>query len=116
MRLKGKKALVTAAAQGIGRSIAETFIIEGAEVVAVDLNLDLLSTLNEAKVIELDVTDRKALTKVIAGADFDILANCAGIVHNGTVLEATEEELDFAFSLNVVALFPISSSGHGITQ
>ena len=105
MRLKGKKALVTAAAQGIGRSIAETFIIEGAEVVAVDLNLDLLSTLNEAKVIELDVTDRKALTKVIAGADFDILANCAGIVHNGTVLEATEEELDFAFSLNVKSMY-----------
>ena len=60
---------------------------------------------NEAKVIELDVTDRKALTKVIAGADFDILANCAGIVHNGTVLEATEEELDFAFSLNVKSMY-----------
>ena len=105
MRLKGKKALVTAAAQGIGRSIAENFIIEGAEVVAVDLNLDLLSTLNDAKVIRLDVTDRKALTEVIAGADFDILANCAGIVHNGTVLEATEEELDFAFSLNVKSMY-----------
>ena len=105
MRLKGKKALVTAAAQGIGRSIAENFIIEGAEVVAVDLNLDLLSTLNDARVIRLDVTDRKALTEVIAGADFDILANCAGIVHNGTVLEATEEELDFAFSLNVKSMY-----------
>ena len=105
MRLKGKKALVTAAAQGIGRSIAETFIIEGAEVVAVDLNLELLSTLNEAKVMRVDVTDREALTDVIVDADFDVLANCAGIVHNGTVLEATEEELDFAFSLNVKSMY-----------
>lgn len=105
MRLKGKKALVTAAAQGIGRSIAETFIAEGAEVVAVDLNSELLSTLNGAEVMRVDVTDKKALTNVIVGADFDVLANCAGIVHNGTVLEATEEELDFAFNLNVKSMY-----------
>ncbi len=105
MRLKRKKALVTAAAQGIGRSIAETFISEGAEVVAVDLNSELLSTLDGAKVMRVDVTDRKSLANVITGADFEILVNCAGIVHSGTILEATEEELDFAFSLNVKSMY-----------
>ncbi|MDG2475078.1 MAG: SDR family oxidoreductase [Paracoccaceae bacterium] len=105
MRLRGKKALVTAAAQGIGRSISETFIAEGAEVIAVDLNLDLLSTLKGAEVMKIDVTNKQALTGVIERANFDILANCAGIVHHGTVLEATEEELDLAFNLNVKSMF-----------
>ena len=105
MRLEGKKVLVTAAAQGIGRSIAETFIFEGAEVVAVDLNLELLSTLDGAKAVRVDVTNKKELTDVIAGADFNILVNCAGVVHNGTILQATEEELDFAFGLNVKSMY-----------
>ena len=60
MRLKGKKAFITAAAQGIGRAISETFIAEGADVVAVDLNSDLLSSLAGAKVLKVDVTDKKA--------------------------------------------------------
>ena len=105
MRLKGKKALVTAAAQGIGRSIAETFIDEGAEVVAIDLNSELLSTLDGAKVMKVDVTDRNSLIDVIVGADFEILVNCAGIVHSGTILDATEQDLDFAFSLNVKSMY-----------
>ena len=105
MRLAGKKVLVTAAAQGIGRSIAETFLAEGAELVAVDLNLELLSTLEGAKAVQVDVTKQRELTDVIAGGDFNILVNCAGIVHNGTILDATEEELDFAFSLNVKSMY-----------
>ena len=105
MRLKGKKAFVTAAAQGIGRAISETFIAEGAEVVAVDLNSDLLSSLAGAKVMKVDVTDRKALSEAIQSEGFDVLVNCAGVVHSGTILEASEEELDFAYNLNVKSMF-----------
>ena len=105
MRLKGKKAFVTAAAQGIGRAISETFIVEGAEVVAVDLNSDLLSSLAGAKVMKVDVTDRKALSEAIQSEGFDVLVNCAGVVHSGTILEASEEELDFAYNLNVKSMF-----------
>ncbi len=105
MRLKGKKAFITAAAQGIGRAISETFIAEGGDVVAVDLNSDLLSTLAGARVIKVDVTDKKALSAAIQSMEFDVLVNCAGIVHSGTILEATEEELDFAYNLNVKSMF-----------
>ena len=105
MRLQGKKAFVTAAAQGIGRAISETFIAEGAQVVAVDLNSDLLSSLAGAKVMKVDVTDRKALSEAVQSEGFDVLVNCAGVVHSGTILEATEEELDFAYNLNVKSMF-----------
>jgi 2-keto-3-deoxy-L-fuconate dehydrogenase len=105
MKLQGKKAFVTAAAQGIGRAISETFIAEGAQVVAVDLNSDLLSSLAGAKVMKVDVTDRKALSEAIQSEGFDVLVNCAGVVHSGTILEATEEELDFAYNLNVKSMF-----------
>ena len=108
MRLEGKKAFITAAAQGIGRAISETFIAEGADVVAVDLNSDLLSSLAGARVLKVDVTDKKALSTAIQSMEFDVLVNCAGIVHSGTILEATEEELDFAYNLNVKSMF------HGI--
>ena len=105
MKLQGKKAFVTAAAQGIGRAISETFVAEGAEVVAVDLNSDLLSSLAGAKVMKVDVTDRKALSEAVQSEGFDVLVNCAGVVHSGTILEATEEELDFAYNLNVKSMF-----------
>jgi 2-keto-3-deoxy-L-fuconate dehydrogenase len=105
MKLQGKKAFVTAAVQGIGRAISETFIAEGAQVVAVDLNSDLLSSLAGAKVMKVDVTDRKALSEAIQSEGFDVLVNCAGVVHSGTILEATEEELDFAYNLNVKSMF-----------
>lgn len=105
MKLQGKKAFVTAAAQGIGRAISETFIAEGAQVVAVDLNSDLLSSLAGAKVMKVDVTDRKALSEAIQSEGFDVLVNCAGVVHSGTILEASEEELDFAYNLNVKSMF-----------
>ena len=104
MRLKGKTAFVTAAGQGIGRAIATGFAREGASVVATDLNGALLEGL-EAETFALDVTDKAALTEAIQGAAPDILANCAGYVHHGALLDCTEEEWEFAFTLNVRSQF-----------
>lgn len=105
MRLQGKKAFITAAGQGIGRAIAEHYAREGAIVTATDLKADLLNGLDVAKTMALDVTDKAALTAAIEEAAPDILVNCAGFVHGGTILEAKDDEFDFAFNLNVRAQF-----------
>ncbi len=105
LRLERKKVLVTAAAQGIGRAISEKFLEEGAHVTAIDINFDLLATLDGAKVFKVDVTNKEALTDIVKSENFDILVNCAGIVHSGTILEATDDELEFAFELNVKSMF-----------
>lgn len=105
MRLAGKRAFITAAGQGIGRAIAEAFIREGAEVSASDLDPELLRDLSGAETIPLDVRDKAALQQAIAKASPEILVNCAGFVHSGTILEATDEEFDFAFSLNLRSQF-----------
>ncbi|PRY86891.1 SDR family oxidoreductase [Donghicola tyrosinivorans] len=105
MRLQGKKAFITAAGQGIGRAIAEHYAREGAIVTATDLKADLLDGLDVAKTMALDVTDKAALTAAIEEAAPDILVNCAGFVHGGTILEAKDDEFDFAFNLNVRAQF-----------
>lgn len=108
-RLKGKVAVVTAAGQGIGRAIAEAFIAEGAKVIATDLDAGKLKGLKKAAVFALDVrkTDQvNALAKDIIrkfGAP-DILANCAGFVHQGSVLECSEDDWDFSFDLNVKSM------------
>jgi len=106
--LKGKTALVTAAAQGIGRATAEAFARAGAHVVATDINEAKLAELQGAARIDtrrLDVLNDKSATAVIAQIDrIDVLFNCAGFVHDGTVLDCTEEELDFAYDLNVKAM------------
>jgi len=104
MRLKGKRAFVTAAGQGIGRASAEAFIREGAEVVATDRNPDLLDGL-ACETQALDVTDDAALERAVVDAAPDILFNCAGFVHSGSILEATDEEWDFAHKLNVRPMF-----------
>ena len=105
-RLKGKIALVTAAGQGIGRGIAQAFLAEGAKVIATDLDLKKLKGLKKATLAKLDVrssADVQALVKDMSRkvGVIDVLVNCAGYVHHGSVLDATDDEWDFAFDLNV---------------
>lgn len=104
MRLTGKRAFVTAAGQGIGRAIAEAYAREGAEVTATDLRAELLDGLAGTS-FALDVLDKAALQAAIRTAAPDILVNCAGYVHAGTLLEATDDQFDFAINLNVRSQF-----------
>jgi 2-keto-3-deoxy-L-fuconate dehydrogenase len=108
-RLKGKIALVTAAGQGIGRAIAESFGVEGAIVIATDLAEDKLAGLNARQRCTLDVralSDIEALARQVGGefGGLDILVNCAGYVHHGTVLDCSERDWDFSFDLNVKSM------------
>jgi 2-keto-3-deoxy-L-fuconate dehydrogenase len=105
MRLNGKKALITAAGQGIGRAICKAYSSEGADVLATDINLNLLQELEGSAVCELDVTNKKKLQNCVVNFNPDILVNCAGIVHNGSITQATDEEFNLAFDLNVKAIF-----------
>lgn len=109
MRLKGKICVVTAAGQGIGAATARAFAREGAVVWATDLDeakLQPLAAVEGVKIRRLDVLDKFAiggLAKEIG--DADTLFNCAGFVHHGSVLDATDEQWDFAFNLNVRSVF-----------
>lgn len=105
--LTGKTALVTAAAQGIGRAAASALAKAGARVIATDINADALADLSRPgiEVKRLDVLDPEAIAACVAEAgNIDILFNCAGVVHGGTILEASDEDLDFAYALNVKAM------------
>jgi 2-keto-3-deoxy-L-fuconate dehydrogenase len=108
-RLQGKRALITAAAQGIGRASAEAFAREGADVIATDVNMEKLSELKGAPNISLQRLDvlNTAAVEALPGeiGAVDVLFNVAGFVHTGTILEATEEEWDFATALNVRSMF-----------
>ncbi|NOZ33039.1 MAG: SDR family oxidoreductase [Alphaproteobacteria bacterium] len=104
--LTGKRAVVTAAAQGIGRATAEVFLEAGAEVIACDINETTLASLSGATCITLDVTDQTSVEKFIGETGgIDILFNGAGYVHDGTILECSEDEWDFSFSLNVKSMY-----------
>ena len=106
MRLKGKTALITAAAQGIGRATTEAFIREGARVIATDVNVAPLADLKGADVQSLDATDLEAVKAIAAQhADIDVLYNCAGYVHAGTILDCDEEAWAFSNTLNVTAQY-----------
>lgn len=108
-RLTGKTALITAAGQGIGRATAERMAAEGAAVIATDVNPALVAELAKIPGIEahvLDVLDPAAITALTARVGpVDILFNCAGVVHSGDILTATEADWDFAFDLNAKAQF-----------
>lgn len=108
-RLVGQRAVVTAAAQGIGRATALAFAAEGAEVIATDINETKLAELNGTSGIRtrrLDVRDGAAIAAFVAEAGrTDILFNCAGFVHAGTILECEEADFDFSFDLNVKSTY-----------
>ena len=107
-RLNGKKVLVTAAAQGIGRAIAERFASEGATVIATDINMEVLGTLKAPSLTtrRLDVLDPAAIlaAEKEIGA-IDVLMNCAGFVHHGTILDCEEKDFEFNTNLNVRAAY-----------
>lgn len=110
-RLEGKSALVTAAGQGIGRATALMMAAEGASVLATDINQAALSEIEGEPGIEtalLDVTDADAVSQLAASRrTIDVIANIAGFVHHGTILECTEHDFDFSMTLNVKAMFRI---------
>jgi 2-keto-3-deoxy-L-fuconate dehydrogenase len=109
MRLQGKTALVTAAGQGIGRASALALAAEGAQVWATDVNPSLLASyegVQGVRTVELDVLDKSAIERVVAAMPaVDVLFNCAGFVHSGTAMQATDEEWNFALNLNVRSQF-----------
>lgn len=103
--LAGKTALITGAAQGIGRSAAEMFLEEGAILIATDLNVSKLAGLGGAALRQLDVTDDMAIRALAAEAgSVDILFNCAGIVPTGTVLDSSDSDWLTTFDVNVFAI------------
>ena len=105
-RLAGKTVLATASGAGIGLSTVLRMRDEGARVIATDINTDQILGIDGLDVRQLDVTDSAAISAVIRDiGQIDILFNCAGFVHSGSILEASEDELDFAFNLNVKAMF-----------
>ena len=124
-RLQGKKALITAAGHGIGRATALAFGAEGAQVVATDIDAGALDALAREANLEtrtLDVTDPAAIAEIARdlGA-IDLLFNCAGYVHHGTILDCSEDDFDFSVTLNVRAMYRIIkaflpamlAAGHG---
>jgi 2-keto-3-deoxy-L-fuconate dehydrogenase len=105
-RLSNKIALVTAAAQGIGRATAEAFVSEGAQVFAADINEAALAKVTGVKPLRLDVTRPEMIADAAARiGGLDVLFNCAGFVHAGSILECTEEDWDFGMTLNVRSMF-----------
>jgi 2-keto-3-deoxy-L-fuconate dehydrogenase len=108
-RLEGKVALVTAAGQGIGRAIAEAFIGEGGKVIATDVADDKVRDLGAAKRLKLDVRAQESIDAVAKTVEnefgaLDVLVNCAGYVHNGSVLDCSDKDWDFSFDLNVKSM------------
>jgi 2-dehydro-3-deoxy-L-fuconate 4-dehydrogenase len=125
-RLRNKTALVTAAAQGIGRATALAFAREGASVIATDINEEALSALategSNLRALRLDVRDPVAIQRITGEeGSVDILFNCAGFVHNGTILDCDEAAWAFSLDLNLTSMYRMAraflpfmlSVGHG---
>ena len=105
-RIAGKTAVLTGAGSGIGRATAEMFVREGAKVMATDIDESAVSAIPEVTARKLDVTDRAAIQRFAAEmGTIDVLFNCAGFVHSGTILQCTEQDWDFAFNLNVRSMY-----------
>ena len=107
-RLAGRTALVTAAGQGIGRATALAMAAEGATVFATDINAETLASLDGSDGITtfmLDVLDHASVAEGVGRAKPDILFNCAGYVHHGSILDSTDEEWNFGFDLNVRSMY-----------
>jgi len=111
-RLAGKTAFITAAGQGIGRGAALAFAREGARVWATDVNAKTLADLEGKDAIRtrvLDVLDEAAIGKAAADVgQVDILFNCAGFVHHGTILDCTLKDWEFSFNLNVKSMYLVT--------
>ena len=106
MRLQGKRAFITAAGQGIGRATAEAFIREGADVIATDVNAAALSTLTGCTTRVLDVLSAEAIAEAVGAAGrVDILFNCVGYVHQGSILDCDDRAWQMSFDLNVTSMF-----------
>lgn len=104
--LTGKKALITAAGQGIGKATAELLANNGATVIATDINMETLSQLKGCQIEILDVLDPLAIKNIEQKiGPVDILFNCAGYVHSGSILETSEEDWDFSNNLNVKSMY-----------
>ncbi|GAB6032845.1 Putative diacetyl reductase [(R)-acetoin forming] 2 [Chamberlinius hualienensis] len=106
-RLSGKRALITGAAQGIGKATVQAFSKEGATVIATDINQNALQDLEQLSGVSikvLDVTDKNAIDNLNV-EDIDILFNCAGYVHHGTLLDCDVKAWDFSFNLNVKSMY-----------
>ena len=108
-RLAGKTAFITAAGQGIGRASAIAMAREGAKVIATDVNAKLLAALDGTPGITtqvLDVLDDAAVERTIAALPpLDVMFNCAGYVHHGSILDCTPKDWDFSFNLNARAMY-----------
>ena len=109
-RLEGKKIVVTAAGQGIGKATAIAFHNEGAHVIATDLNEKTLADLNQEypniKIKTLDSTDNKAILDFVKTLDeVNVLFNAVGFVHHGTILDCEEKDWDFSFDVNIKSMY-----------
>lgn len=106
MDLTGKRVLITAAGQGIGFTTARLFAAAGAEVIASDINLEGLQGSAGIRALTLNVTDPAAIAAAAeAIGPIDVLFNCAGVVHSGSILDCSEDQWAFALDLNVTAMF-----------
>jgi len=111
MRLKGKRAVITAAGAGIGQATALAYLAEGAHVIAADIDHAAMAPVAEAgaETHRLDVTDAEAVAAFARNTGaVDILFNCAGFVHHGTILDCDEDAFDFSVALNLRAMYRLT--------